>query len=73
MSCAAKNYDKNRIVINSLAKQGELTKCPISGVVFTITENTGIIKYGDKTYHTCCGSCANMFSDQPSKYLPNLN
>ncbi len=73
MSCAAKNYDKSKIVVNSVAKQGDLTKCPISGVVFTVSEQTGTIKYGNNIYHTCCGTCAKMFSDEPSKYASNLN
>ncbi len=73
MSCAAKNYEKDKVVSNSTAKPGELTKCPISGVVFTVNENSGIVKRGDFTYHTCCGTCANMYTEDSSKYAANFN
>lgn len=71
--CAAKNYDKSKIVPNSQAKTGDLTQCPVSGVIFTISESSAAIAYGGKSYHTCCGSCAHMFSSDPATYASNLN
>lgn len=73
MNCAAKNYDKNKVVANSKAKPGDLTKCPVSGVVFTIVEGSGTIRHNDITYHTCCGTCANMYAEDSVKYATNFN
>lgn len=71
--CAAKNYDENKIVVNSTAQNGELVKCPVSGVVFKLSDHSGLVSYNNKNYHTCCGSCAKIFSNNPEHYAANLN
>src|SRR4051812_39050586 len=54
-SCAARDVDEGKIVAQSVAKSGDYTRCPVSGVVFQVTEGSSTIKYGDKKAFTCCG------------------
>ncbi len=71
--CAAKNYAEDKIVANSIGQNGELVKCPVSGVVFKMSNHSGLVSYSNKNYHTCCGSCANIFRNNPELYAVNLN
>lgn len=72
-SCAAKEVDKSKIVAQSKAQIGDCTKCPISGVVFLVSQESKQITYNGKTAFTCCETCAQIFNEFPEKYAANIN
>lgn len=72
-SCAAKDVDDSKVVAQSKAKIGDYTKCPISGVVFNVTEQSSKISYAGKTAFTCCSTCAEIFNKSPQEYASNMN
>jgi len=72
MSCAARDVDPSKVIANSEAKPGDFTQCPVSGVVFSVTESASKISYKGKDYHTCCGTCAGMFAESESDFTANL-
>ena len=72
-SCGAKNVDKTKVVAQSHAAVGDFTQCPVSGVVFLVTNESVKIANGDKTAFTCCGTCAQIFNESPGDYLVNIN
>ena len=72
-SCAAKEYDPAKVVSESRAEEGDLTKCPVSGVIFKVTNESSQVNYNGKTIYTCCGTCATMFEETPEKYASNIN
>lgn len=45
------------------AKPGDQTYCPISGVVFTITDATPRVEVEGNTLYTCCDGCARYFAE----------
>lgn len=51
------------------AKVGDLTKCPVSGGVFQVNEQTVWVKHDGKTLPVCCAGCAARFNADPSKFL----
>ncbi len=50
-------------------KVGDVTKCPTSGEVFTISADSPKTEHEGKTYFFCCGGCVDKFNADPSKYL----
>src|SRR3989442_13338841 len=44
-ACAAKNVDVSKVVAQLKAKVGNYTKCPVSGVVFLVTEQSSKVSY----------------------------
>jgi hypothetical protein len=72
-SCAAEGVDKSKAVAQHLAKIGDYTQCPVSGVVFRVTDKSSKIEKGEKTAYTCCETCAGMFNESPDDYLANIN
>ena len=72
-SCAAKNVDESIVVSQSKSKVGDYTKCPVSGVVFLITDKSNKINVRDKTAFTCCTTCTEIFNKSPVDYKANIN
>ena len=72
-SCAAKDVDPSKVVAQSLAKIGNYTKCPISGVVFSITDESSKVNYKGKTAFICCATCSQLFDQSPAEYVSNIN
>jgi hypothetical protein len=72
-SCAADDADKSKAVAQSIAAVGDFTNCPISGVVFQVTSESGHVAHGDKKAYTCCGTCAEIFNASPQEYAVNIN
>lgn len=50
-------YGDAEIVDQPGAKIGDLTRCPISGSVFPVTDASPAIEQKGETYYTCCGGC----------------
>jgi hypothetical protein len=72
-SCAAEGIDKSKAVAQSMAKAGDYTQCPVSGVVFKINEGNTKLEYGEKMAYTCCETCAGIFNEKPADYSENIN
>ena len=71
-SCAARNYDKGSVVSQPGAHEGELTRCPVSGVVFKVQKSSSGVAYAGKKWVTCCGSCAKKLAVAPERFLGRL-
>ena len=63
------DYDPGEVMDQAQAKIGDLTKCPVSGVVFRVTENSPRVAYQDRKFYTCCGSCARLFEAGPEQFV----
>jgi hypothetical protein len=68
-SCAARDYDPTSVVAQPGAHAGDLTRCPVSGVVFTVVKDNASVSYAGKDWLTCCGSCAKKLSATPERFL----
>lgn len=44
------------------AQPGQRTYCPVSGVVFTVTDASPRHEVGGKPIYFCCQGCANYFA-----------
>lgn len=51
------------VVTQPGVKEGERTYCPISGVVFEVSNASPRREVGGKPVYFCCESCARYFSD----------
>ena len=71
-SCAARDYDKSSVVAQPGAGTGELTRCPVSGVVFKVQKGNSGVAYAGKEWVTCCGSCAKKLAAAPGRFLGPL-
>jgi YHS domain-containing protein len=73
-SCSVgKNYDDKIIKTQEEAKDGDLVRCPVSGVVIKVKKDGEKVAYNGKTFQTCCSSCAEKFRANPEKFAENLN
>lgn len=52
------DYEPSDVVDQPGAKVGQLARCPISGVIFQITEESPSVEWDGKQYYVCCGGCA---------------
>lgn len=68
-ACAVQNYDPKDVVNQSTVQVGDLTRCPVSGVVFKVTENSSVVSYEDQEFFTCCTTCAGIFEKDPERFL----
>ena len=68
--CATKlEYTEDMIVKQPGAKVGDLTRCPVSGVVFKITAESIHARYQGDEFFFCCGGCAKKFEEMPSHFV----
>ncbi len=69
-ACATKlRYDPKDVMAQPGAKSGQLTQCPVSGVVFAVDQNRPRVRYGGNEYVTCCDRCATKLRQNPRHYL----
>lgn len=69
-SCAAKeSYRAADLVEQPHARVHDLTRCPVSGVVFRVPENGPHAEYANHTYYMCCDNCVQKFAARPVKFL----
>jgi len=73
LSCAAKDVDESKLVAQSIAKAGDFTKCPISGVAFLVNDQSSKINHNGKSVFTCCETCAEIFTKSPDEYSSNIH
>ena len=70
LSCGVGDYNSSDVVGMADAKIGDLTTCPVTGVVFRVTDNSPQTTYNGENYYFCCSSCKSIFSSQPDNFLP---
>jgi hypothetical protein len=69
-SCAEqKPFNEADLVAQPGAGDGDLTRCPVSGVVFTVAADRPRVAHGGADYMTCCGPCAEKLRKDPRHYL----
>jgi len=69
-SCAAKvPYREDQIVSQPGARPGDLARCPVSGVVFAVHEDSPAYTVDGKTYRTCCGTCLTKLEKNPGRFI----
>ena len=69
-SCATKlAYKESDIVAQPRAEVGDLTRCPVSGVVFAVDEGRPQVRIGQADYVTCCDVCAQKLRRNPSWFI----
>lgn len=71
LSCGVGDYNTSDVVGMTEAKIGDLTTCPVTGVVFRVSDNSPQIKYQGENYYFCCSSCKSIFTSEPDKFLPS--
>jgi hypothetical protein len=68
-TCATKDPHADRDVVPSAqAKVGDLTRCPVSGVVFRVSAESPQVEYSGQKLRVCCDGCAEKFREQPTRF-----
>lgn len=68
--CAAQfDYDEADVVAQPGAKVGDLTRCPVSGVVFVVQEDQPRYGSNGQTWYTCCAMCLGKLQEKPSRFV----
>jgi YHS domain-containing protein len=70
LSCGVGDYDTSDVIGMTDAKIGDLTTCPVTGVVFRVTDNSPQITHNSENYYFCCSSCKSIFTSNPDNFLP---
>ena len=69
-SCAAKTpYREEMVIAQPGAKEGDLARCPVSGVVFSVTVDNPDVAYQGMHYRLCCGTCEKKFRARPAHFV----
>lgn len=68
-SCAAQDYDEAQVAVQPGVHEGELTRCPVSGVVFEVGDERPTIAAGEDQYRLCCDGCAEKFEAEPTRFV----
>ncbi len=62
-SCATKTaYEEKDVIAQPGAEDGRLTRCPVSGVLFTVDAGRPHGKSGGHEYVFCCDQCRARFA-----------
>jgi hypothetical protein len=68
-TCATKEpHAEQEVVSAAQAKVGDLTRCPVSGVVFRVSAESPQVEYSGTKLRVCCGGCAEKFREQPARF-----
>ena len=69
-ACATKvKYDARAVVAQPGARDGKLTQCPVSGVVFSVDAKRPHVRVGADEYVTCCDTCAEKLRKSPRRFV----
>jgi len=69
-SCATQTaYEEKDVIAQPGAKDGRLTRCPVSGVVFTVDAGRPHGEAGGREYVFCCDQCQARFAEDPDRYV----
>lgn len=61
-SCGIRTAGPAAVVVQPGAKPGDRTYCPVSGVVFTVTDSSPRKEVDGRSIYVCCAGCAQYFS-----------
>jgi len=67
--CGLRGEDPHASVQRREMAAGQKTYCPVSGVVFTVTDESVRRSYGGQTFFFCCEGCARHFDTEPARIL----
>lgn len=62
-------YDAKTVAAQPGAKDGKLTQCPVSGVVFNVDAKRPRVRFGADDYVTCCDTCAEKLRKNPRRFV----
>ena len=69
-SCATKvKYDPKDLTPQPGVATGQLTQCPVSGVVFASDVKRPHVQIAANDYVTCCETCAHKLRKDPARFL----
>lgn len=69
-SCATKvEHDPKDLTPQPGVKTGQLTRCPVSGVVFAADVDRPHVEVAANDYVTCCESCADKLRKDSARFL----
>ncbi len=69
-ACATRGkVDAKSVVAQPGARDGQLTQCPVSGVVFTVDAGRPHVGVGSDDFVTCCDTCAEKLRKQPRRFV----
>ncbi len=71
-SSAPEDLSRAPLVPNTQARPGDVTRCPLSGKPFRVTETSPRMTYEGKTYVFCCERCLNEFRKDPAAGVAKL-
>lgn len=63
------SFDPAKVVRQPGAKVGDLTRCPVSGEAYVITEQHPHVTHEGKDVYFCCPGCIRRFQRNPARYL----
>jgi len=70
MACATKlPFDEAEVAPQPGAIVGRLTRCPVSGVVFVVSEESVSVFHAGQDYYLCCSGCENKFKQNPTRFI----
>jgi len=50
-------------------QMGDVTRCPVSQEVFTVSAESFEATHEGKSYYVCCRGCAQKFAQNPARFL----
>lgn len=69
-SCATQEaVDEVSLVAQPGARAGDLTRCPVSGVVFAVDQDRPAVHVAAADYVVCCAECAGKLAKEPGNFL----
>ena len=69
-ACATSvKYDAKSVIAQPGARDGRLTQCPVSGVVFSVDAKRPHVRVGSDEYVTCCDTCAGKLRKTPRRFV----
>jgi len=70
LACATRlEYSAKDVLAQPGARNGRLTQCPVSGVVFAVAADRPRVRIGRDDYVACCDRCAAKLKRAPRHYL----
>ena len=57
------------VVAQPGVRRGDLTRCPVSGVVFKVGFTHPTIGYRGGSYRFCCSMCSKQFKARPARFV----
>ncbi len=69
-SCATKiAYQEADLAPQPGAKAGDLTRRPVSGVVFQVAADNPTVEHQGRRYRLCCSGCEQKFRAHPARFV----